>query len=144
VPTSRAKKPRSLEDYADLFVLLRELGVESVAIGGCAVGVRRPKDRPHIRILEKFLNEEVVRAFEHEADPRERLAPAMRLLGVLGAETLDSTLAKRLIPLEQTGRDFRFLAHRVPTRALAKALRVRATGGAHEQEAEALLVKRRF
>jgi hypothetical protein len=78
------------------------------------------------------LEEEVVRAFEQETDPRERLGPASRLLEVLKEGTLKATLAKRLIPLARTGPDLRFLAHRVPSRALGAAVRKRALGGPHE------------
>jgi hypothetical protein len=174
VPTTPAKKARSLEEYADLFVALRDLGVESVAIGGCAVGayahfigesvvsadlgllvdpcdllanklaVDRPKDRPHVPILTRFLEEEVVSAFERERDPRERLAPATRLLATLGSEQLGADLASRLVALAQTAADWRFLAHRVPTRELADAVRAAPKPATLAAEVDAIVSRRRF
>jgi len=38
VPAKGADSPSSLEDYLDLLEVLSGLGVESVVIGGCAVG----------------------------------------------------------------------------------------------------------
>ncbi len=90
------------------------------------LAVNREKDRPHIELLRRFLDEEVVHAFRTERAPRARLAPADRLLAVLGAKTLDAELGARLVGLAQTATDFRFLAHRLPTRALVEALAARA------------------
>jgi hypothetical protein len=80
------------------------------------LSVDRPKDRPHVDVLRRFLIEEAVHAFEEADDPRDRLAPAERLLGALGVRALPAELADRLVPLAKTPADFRFLAHRVPTR----------------------------
>ncbi len=46
------------------------------------LAVDRPKDRPHIAILRRFLEGEVVLAFRDEEVPRKRIAPAARLLRV--------------------------------------------------------------
>ena len=88
----------------DPFQLLRD----KVACG-------RPKDRPHIKILHRFLEEEAVHAFETETEPRRRLAAPRRYLDVLGQATLPGSLARRLIPIAKTGTDLRFLAHRAPS-----------------------------
>jgi hypothetical protein len=91
------------------------------------LAVNRAKDQAHIELLRRFLDEEVVHAFVHEHEPRARLAPAERLLEVLGAAALDESLAARLVPLARTPADFRFLAHRVPTEALGQQLARRIT-----------------
>jgi hypothetical protein len=86
------------------------------------LAVHREKDRPHIAILRRFLDEEVVRAFVEQSEPRARIVPAERLLEVLGTQTLEEPLAARLVPLARTGADFRFLAHRAPTPSLVLQL----------------------
>jgi hypothetical protein len=90
------------------------------------MAVSRMKDQPHIQVIRRFLEEEAVHAFLHEEDPRARIGPAERLLEVLGAKELDHSLAARLVPLARTPADFRFLAHRVPTRELVEELSSRA------------------
>jgi hypothetical protein len=82
------------------------------------LSVNRPKDQPHIAILRRFLDEEVVAGLTQETEPRARLGAAERLLEVLGHRTLDEGLAKRLVPLATTPADFRFLAHRAPPRLI--------------------------
>jgi hypothetical protein len=84
------------------------------------LSVSRPKDEPHITILKRFIHEEAVHAFQSESDPRARIAPAERLLAVLGTQILNVDLAARLIPLAKSSVDFRFLAHRVPASQLAR------------------------
>jgi hypothetical protein len=90
------------------------------------LAVNRPKDRPHLEILCRFVEEEVVEAFARESAPRERIAPARRLLEATDARTLPERLAARLLPLGRLASDFRFLANNVPTEALAKDLLARA------------------
>lgn len=90
------------------------------------LAVNRPKDQPHIALLRRFLDEEAVHGFVHEIAPRDRIGPAERLLTVLGAQTLAESLGARLVPLAREPADFRFLAHRLPTRALLDALLARA------------------
>ncbi len=91
------------------------------------LAVNRPKDAPHIPILRRFLDEEVVAAFTHEVEPRARIAPAERLLEVLSAQTLAPALAERLVPLARLPADFRFLAHRCPTTELLTVLAAHAS-----------------
>ena len=92
------------------------------------LSVNRPKDQPHIAILRRFLDEEAVSGLTQEGDPRARIGAAERLLEVLGTQTLEEDLAKRLVPLAAAAADFRFLAHRAPS-SLLPALRDRAPAG---------------
>ena len=86
------------------------------------LAVKRDKDLPHIEILRRFVEEESVAAFKEETRPRARLAPARRLLGILGANVLPPALADRLIEHAATPVDYRFLISRVPTREQAKRI----------------------
>jgi hypothetical protein len=90
------------------------------------LSVNREKDAPHIDILRRFLDEEAIFGFTHETEARARIAPAERLLAVLGTRTLDEALGRRLVALARAPSDFRFLAHRLPTRALVADLLARA------------------
>ena len=103
--------------------------------------VNRPKDRPHIEIMMQFVEEEVVAAFESETDPRERLAPARRLLRVLKRKTLAEPLAERLVALARTPADFRFLVNSVPLRTQAEAVLAR---GGDADELRSIVKTRRF
>jgi hypothetical protein len=89
------------------------------------LAVNSSKDRSHIQILRRFLDDEVVRGFTQETEPRARLCAAERLLEVLGSQTLDERLARHLVPLATTPADFRFLAHHVPA-YIVRELRDRA------------------
>ena len=82
--------------------------------------MNRPKDQPHIAILRRFLDEEAVSGLTRETDPRARISAAERLLEVLGVQTLEEDLARRLVPLAMAAADFRFLAHRVPRQLLSE------------------------
>lgn len=82
------------------------------------LAIRRDKDLPHIEILRRFIEEEVVAAFREE-EGRKRLVPARRMLRVLGRTTLPKSLAKRLIAEARSSVDYRFLMGRVPE-SLAK------------------------
>jgi hypothetical protein len=82
------------------------------------LAVNRPKDQPHIAILRRFLDEEAVTGLSQEKEPRARISAAERLLEVLGTQTLEEDLARRLVPLATTLADFRFLAHRAPVQLL--------------------------
>lgn len=109
------------------------------------MAVRRPKDLPHIEILRRFVEEEVVTAFEREEKPRDRLAPAKRLLEALGQRTLEPDLFDRLVPLARIPSDYRFLAHRAPDGRRVERLveRLRATGErALEDEISSIAAKR--
>lgn len=76
--------------------------------------VNRPKDRPHIDVLLRFLEEEVVGAFRDQTVSRLRLGPARRFLKVTSARLLPERLATRLVPLAREPADFRFLMNHVP------------------------------
>lgn len=89
----------------------------------------RPKDQPHIPILLRFLQEEVVHAWEGDEQPRRRLAPARRLLETTGEERLTEGLADRLIRTARTGPELRFLVQRAPaSRVASVAARASALG----------------
>jgi hypothetical protein len=102
----------------------------------------RPKDRPHIEILRRFVEEEVVHAFEAESSPRERLAPARMLLRTTGSRALPEALSERLLPLARLPSDFRFLANNVPAEAQARALLARAGDPVLARELEGILARR--
>jgi hypothetical protein len=93
------------------------------------LAVNRPKDQPHIALLRRFIDEEVVNAFMVQTEPRARIGPAERLLEVLGTQTLEETLAVRLAPLASQPADFRFLAHRAPTLSILRELVSRSPAG---------------
>lgn len=108
------------------------------------LAVGRDKDRPHIEILRRFVEEEVVTAFAEEEAPRARLAPARRLLEALGREVLPEALADRLIALARTPADHRFLVNRVPTEAQARRVLERVAEEELRSQLEAILAQRRF
>lgn len=92
--------------------------------------MNRPKDQPHIEILRRFLDEEVVHAFEQREEPRARIGPAERLLEVTGAQSLEVEVARRLLPLARLPSDFRFLAHRVPAAMVSEVVTLAPAGEA--------------
>jgi hypothetical protein len=109
------------------------------------ITVNRPKDRPHIEVLRRFVEEEAVYAFESETSPRQRLAPARRLLEATGERCLPERLAARLVPLARLPSDFRFLANNVPTEPQARALLERAKADPElAQDLESILEHRDF
>jgi hypothetical protein len=107
---------------------LRSHGGTEVPIADCyhllenKLNVNRPKDQPHIEILRRFIEEEIVAAFESEKDPRARLNPARNLLRITKSRFLPEPLSARLIPLARTAPDLRFLANAVATDAQAQAV----------------------
>jgi len=91
------------------------------------LAVNRPKDQPHIAVLRRFIDDDIVHDLgDPTTTPRERIRTAARLLDVLHQSTLDESLAARLIPLATLPADYRFLAHRVSTKAQLDALAARA------------------
>lgn len=74
----------------------------------------RPKDRPHIALLRRFLAEEIAATFARGEDPGAGVRAAERLLEVVEAAVLDTALATRLVALARAPGDFRFLAARAP------------------------------
>jgi hypothetical protein len=105
------------------------------------LAVNRPKDRPHIAILRRFLEAEAVVAFRDETVPRKRIAPAARLLSVERQRTLSRALAERILPLCRLPSDFRFLADHVKERAFVRALLERAKGTEAESDVRQILGK---
>jgi hypothetical protein len=107
------------------------------------LAVNRPKDRPHVRVLREFIEEEIVEAFTSETEPRKRISPANRYLSVARERRLTQPLSTRLIPLAALPSDFRFLASTVPTAALATQLMQRAPDEERE-ELLRMIAKRRL
>lgn len=135
--TTAAEKTLSLIHYATLFEALAARAREFFLPGrhdlpiqvadpthllANKIAVHRAKDRPHVAVLRRFVEEEVVLAFQEETQPRRRIEPAQRLLDALRGDVLDEHLADRLLPLARMPADFRFLARHVPTRRQADAL----------------------
>lgn len=107
------------------------------------LAIRRDKDVPHIELLLEFLEDEISLVMASPGSARERLAPARRLLGVLGTEMLPVALAERLIPYADEAALRRFLVNRVPEQSQAR--RVIASAPEAEQAAlEAICARRRF
>lgn len=107
------------------------------------LAVNRPKDQPHIAVLRRFLDEEAVKGFAQEAEPRARISAAERLLEVLGVQNLEEGLAVRLVALAKTAADFRFLAHRAPAHLLPE-LRGRAPSDELRRAVERIARSRGF
>lgn len=110
------------------------------------LAVKRDKDLPHIEILRRFVEEEAETAFHEETRPRARLAPARRMLDILGAKVLPAPLADRLIERAKTPVDYRFLVSRVPTREQAKRILEQVTERDEElaRELASIFESRRF
>jgi hypothetical protein len=100
-----------LKEHGELSVTI----VDPYDLLRCKLEVDRPKDKPHQEELRRFLEEEVVEAFRAAAEPRNRIAPAQRLLEVLRLRDLPEGLAGRLLPHARSASDFRFLLGRAPT-----------------------------
>jgi len=105
---------------------------------------RREKDQPHVGIIRRFIEEEIVSAMETERG-RQRVLLARRYLEVLGARTLEEQLAARLVPLAVESIDVRFLAGRVPTEQQAAEVVQRARQhDVDPAEVEAIVAARTF
>ncbi len=107
-----------LKERGNLTVLL----VDPYDLLRCKLELNRPKDRPHQEVLRRFLEEEVLQAFRVETEPRDRIAPAQRLLEVLEARNLHEDLARSLLPHAKTASDFRFLLGRAPNEQFEEAV----------------------
>ena len=107
------------------------------------LAVKREKDLPHIGILQRFIELEILETFSSETHARARLAPAKRYLDVLGLDELPEDLGEKLLKSAREDIDFRFLAGRLPI-SLAEALlgRVDAAQALYRQ-VEAILESRR-
>lgn len=124
-------------DVADPFDILRN-----------KVIVDRPKDRPHVEVLRRFVEEEVVEGFEQESAPRRRIRPAQLYLEATRSRELPAALAARLLPLARLPVDFRFLLSVVPEEAQARGLLEKARGASLPtsdlEELEEIFSARRF
>lgn len=107
------------------------------------LAIRRDKDLPHIELLMEFLEDEISAAMASSGSARERLAPARRLLGVLGTETLPEALAERLIPYADEAPLRRFLVNRVPQASQARRI-IEAAPATEVASLEAICARRRF
>lgn len=76
--------------------------------------VRRERDLPHIEVLKRFVEAEIVATFDTESSPRRRLAPARRYLEIFGLDRLPEDLASQLLDRVEVPSDLRFLASSVP------------------------------
>lgn len=95
--------------------------------------VRRPKDEPHIRILETFLRDYVVGRFGQIEKPKaDRLQPARLFLNVLDLNAFPPDLFDLLTPLACDSASRAFLVQHAPTSAAAE--QVIAGAPATEQE----------
>lgn len=106
------------------------------------LAIRREKDLPHIEFLNRFIEEEIVAAFESEELPRQRISPAKRYLEIRGLETLPEPLAERLLVLAKTPADFRFLASRLPLARQLEKLLEKATDSELKTELEGIRATR--
>lgn len=107
------------------------------------LAVRRDKDLPHILLLMEFLEDEISAAMASPGSPRERLAPARRLLAVLGTETLTEALAERLLPHADEAALRRFLVNRVPLASQAQRI-LEGAPAAETASLVAICARRRF
>lgn len=99
------------------------------------------KDLPHIEVLERFIEEEVVATMGGSGHVRDRISAARKLLDVLGAATLPESLGERLVGLGDSPPIRRFLVGRLATRAQAERV-VAAAPEAERAELEAILEHR--
>ena len=90
------------------------------------LAVKREKDLPHIEVLRRFVEAEIVTAFESETNRRRRLAPARRYLELLGLKRLPPELAGDLLTRSRYGSDLRFLASTAPTSMGSEILKAAA------------------
>ena len=86
------------------------------------IAVNRPKDRPHVELLEQFLEEEVLATFRSDSEQRERFRPARDLMEVRATHHLPERLFTRLVPHARTAADYRFLVNHAPSVEKARVL----------------------
>lgn len=134
--TARVFHPRSRPDISVLVADPFDLLANKLA-------VNRTKDGPHVEVLLRFIEEEVISAFRDRTTPRERISPARRLLKTTKSRLLPSGLASRLVPLAQTPPEFRFLMNHVPSAAEADDLLARAPSDSRDELRE-IRSRRRF
>lgn len=95
------------------------------------LAIRRDKDLPHIDVLRRFVEEEVVSTMRTAHSARARIAPANRLLG------------ERLIELGDELPIRRFLVARLATKEQAERVLAAAPSGERDELA-AILAHRSF
>ncbi|MFN3200272.1 MAG: hypothetical protein ACE366_17880 [Bradymonadia bacterium] len=108
--------------------------------------INRPKDQPHIEILMRFIEAEVVHDFSGEGSARHRLSSAKRLLAVTERKTLSTSLIERLLPHADTLPLFSFLAAHCETEDVGASIYARSHTVLTSEEAHhvAQLLSRRF
>lgn len=106
------------------------------------LAVRRDKDLPHIDILRRFIDEEVVTTFAEEG--RRRLSAARRLMDVLDTRTLPEALAARMVPVARDPLGRRFLVNSVPVPDMVATLVAQAADDAERTQLETLAARRAF
>lgn len=108
------------------------------------LAVHRDKDLPHIDILRRFIDEEVVVTFAEEASGRRRLDAARRLMDVLATRALPAQLAARMLPAARDALGRRFLLSCVPEREMAWGLLAEAADETERGRLEVILAGRAF
>jgi hypothetical protein len=108
------------------------------------LAIRRDKDLPHIELLTRFVQEEVVHEFGQDGSARKRMSAASRLLGTLGVETLPEGLVARLIPLADTPPLRRFIVSRAPSSMSLEPLLERVPEDERTELAALALATRKF
>jgi hypothetical protein len=103
--------------------------------------LRRQKDAPHIEVLTRYLELEVREVFAGPGSPRERWAPAKRLMQVMGLAGLPDRLALELIPLAHTRPLRRFLAGRISSPTLVNQLLATAESDAERAELGSIVAR---
>lgn len=106
------------------------------------LAVRRDKDLPHIDILRRFVDEEIVTCFAEETSGRRRIEPARRLLEVLQTSLLPAELIERMWPHARDALGRRFLASTCPDLIRARSLVAEAETEAERQVLEQILARR--
>ncbi len=137
---ARTAREIDLEEHGGLVVPI----ADPLDILSAKMAAGREKDRPHIEILCRFIEEEIVAAFETETG-RRRVMPARRYLEALERSTLPPSLAARLLKLMSQPIDFRFFASVVPTQEMAMDVVRRAREAATAEDiVEAIVAARDF
>lgn len=107
------------------------------------LAVRRDKDQPHIEILVRFIELEILETFASDTHARARLAPAKRYLTILGLDELPDKLGEKLLERAREDVDFRFLAGRLPPSLFDRLLARVGEASPLRRQIEAILESRR-
>lgn len=106
------------------------------------LAVHRPKDIPHIDVLRRFVEDEIVVEFGGGTTTRERLASLRRYLDVLGTKALPVDLAERLIDIVEDPMGARYLAGHIDASEHAQALLERMEQRGAGEDVRGILVRR--